>query len=104
MNKTKLLKIIKKAMKENDTDLQSDSETEMLFHDIELEYNLPFNIEMQYTGDESWLEVYYHSNTLNKCIVWNHEVGNFDDTKEIADFIIRTTNEINDFESRITLK
>ena len=101
MNKTKLLKLVKKLAKENETDFQSDSGTEQLFHNIDMKIDLLFELNMHYTGDDSWLEVFYYSKKLGKNILWNYDVGNFDDADELTDFIINTSKEIRTFERKL---
>jgi hypothetical protein len=102
MTKEKILK----AIEDIDTkfDLTSDFDTDMLFHEIDQKIGLSFDIDEHATQDDSWLECFYHSNKLGKTILWDSEVGNFDDYDEVADYIIRITQEIKDFESSITKK
>lgn len=100
MTKEKILEVIKKLG--NDYDLSYDFDTEKLFHDIDCEIGLPFDITNGGNDSDSWLECGYYSNKIRKYIQMNCDVGNFDDYDEVADYIINTSKEIADFEAKLT--
>lgn len=102
MDKKKILEVIKKLDKENDYDLSYDFDTEKLFHDIDCEIGLLFDIVNGGNDSDSWLQCEYWSNKIGKQIIYDCEVGNFDDHDEVADYIINTTKEIKSFEDKLT--
>lgn len=105
MNKKDLLKTINEIVENDDSyDLESDSGTEQLFNDLENKIGLEFSIVAINRDCDGWLECQYYSKAIGKNIIWDVEVGNFDDYEEVVGYIINTTKEIKDFESRLILK
>ncbi len=107
MTKEKILEAIKEAeikRQGGEFDLRSDTEAESLFYELALLIDLPFYVGIKQTDNDGWTECDYWSEKLKKTVIWNSDVGNFDDYDEVADFIINTSKEIKDFEERITLK
>lgn len=106
MKKEKILKAIKKCINDygQDYDLESDNGTEQLFCDIFQILETPFSVYMRNCENDYWLQCEYWSNKLKKTIIWNYDVGNFDDYDEVADYIVNTTKEIKAFEKNITIK
>lgn len=105
MTKEKILQTIIDLEKEKGTyDLTSDTDTELLFYELEKELNLNLNFglyQRNNTDMDYWLQTEYYSYNLGKTIIWSHDAGNFDDANEVADYIITTTQEIKDFEARL---
>jgi hypothetical protein len=101
--KQEILKEIKKLKKK--FDLTYDEQTEQLFFELEQKLNLNFSIcgRGNINGTDFWLQCEYYSLKIRKTIIWSYDIGNFDDYNEIADYIIHTTNEIQDFENRLSL-
>ena len=102
MNKQDILKEIKKITKKNGVDLTYDEQVERLFYELEQKLDLNFSVYLRSSVNDGWLQCEYHSKKLGKTIIWNYEVGNFDDFEEMADFIINTTKEIKVFERKLT--
>ena len=102
MTKEGILKEIEGIVKENgEYDLTYDEQTERLFYEIGLKIELPFDVYSRQITDDGWLQAEYYSSKLGKTIIWNYDVGNFDDYDEVADFIIDTSKEIEDFERQL---
>lgn len=53
------------------------------------------------SGEDWWLQTEYYSRKLGKAIIWEYDTGDFDDVEEVADFIIRTEQEIAEFERQL---
>lgn len=105
MNKQKILDIIKKAEQKNGNkfDLNYDEQTDRLFHYLTQALDLELSVEMRdgVHAEEYWLQCEYYSRSLGKTIIWQYDVGNFDDYDEVADYIIETEKEIAEFERQL---
>lgn len=106
MTKKEILEAIKLIEKKNKVkyDLRSDEDTNQLFFELSQKIDIPFEIYARSTEDDYWLQCEYYSRKLQKTIIWSHDVGNFDDTKEVADYIIHITREVKEFESKLSFK
>ncbi len=107
MTKEKVLESIKKCVRDygGDYNLNYDEATDSLFHSLDQVIGLDFAIELRSNacGDDYWLQCEYWSEKLKKTVIWDYDVGNFDDYNEVADYVIRTTKLIKDFEAKISL-
>ena len=103
MTKKDILKAIREIEKEDGkTDFSYDENVDRLFYDIAQRIELPFDCYLRNSsGGDSWLQSEYYSDKLRKTIIWNYDVGNFDDKNELADFIIRESKEIEAFEAKL---
>ena len=104
MNKTKLLKLVRKLAKKEKTNFNS-TDVDLLFHEIEKQVDIPFSMYGRSDGGfdgNYWLQVEYYSKKIKQTIIWNYDVGNFDDADELTDFIINTSKEVKNFERKLT--
>lgn len=105
MTKEKILEIIKKAEQENgeEFDLTSDTQTGILFNYIvqSLDLDICIGTRCDISSDDFWLQTEYYSKRLRRTIIWDYEVGNFDDYDEVADYIIRKEKDIQEFEEKL---
>lgn len=103
MTKEKILETIKQAETENgnEFDLTYDEQTDRLFNYLTQSLDLELSVELRESTTDSWLQCEYYSRKLGKAIIWKYDTGDFDDVEEVADFIIRTEQEIADFEARL---
>ena len=103
MTKEKILETIKQAETENgnEFDLTYDEQTDRLFDYLTQSLDLELSVELRESITDSWLQCEYYSQNLGKAIIWQYDVGNFDDYEEVADFIIRTEQKIKEFEARL---
>lgn len=71
-----------------------------MFQYLTQSLDLELSVELRGSADgaDFWLQAEYYSQKLGKTIIWQYEVGNFDDYDEVADYIIETEQEIEEFE------
>lgn len=103
--KKELLKIIKKIEKKNGVkyDLRDDNDADLLFADLKQAGVMDFGVygRGDFGGSDYWLQAEYYSKKLQRTVIWDHDVGNFDDIDEVADFIIHTSKELVAFEKKL---
>jgi len=103
MTKEKILQTIQQVEAENGNvfDLRFCEDIERLFHYLTQSLDLELSVELRESEMDSWLQTEYWSRKLGKAIIWDYDTGNFDDYDEVADYIIRTEQEIANFEARL---
>jgi len=104
MTRQKILDTIKEIEAEKGTfDLTYDEQIDRLFVYLTQNLDLGLSVELRSNanGLDYWLQTEYYSRKLGKTIIWDYDTGNFDDYDEVADYIIETEAEIEDFEERL---
>lgn len=110
MDKEKVLEAIKAWKVENEIDLDKPAidykyfgeDVDNFYYFLEDKLGLPFSLYYRAGRDESWLQCDYFSDKIRKTIVMSHDVGDFDDDDELADFIVSMAEEVKELEDRLT--
>lgn len=101
LTKKKILEEIKEYEGGEETDYRYDEQVEFLFYHLETELELPFSYVCRSSLSDNWLQVEYNNSKIGHVIIWDYDAGNPDDADEVADIILKTVKELEEFESKI---
>lgn len=103
LTKEKIKEVAEKAVAENgqDFNLDHDEQIERLINYLTQNLDLELAYYLREGGGDYWTQTEYYSKKLHKTIIWDYDTGSFDGFNEIADWIIRTENEIKEFEESL---
>jgi len=82
-------------------DLKNDGDAKIVFDYVAQNLGLSYRLILREEDGDGWVEMHYFSEKIGRGIIWDCNVGNFDDLSEMADYIIHIQEEITAFEKAL---